>query len=217
MTETELEGELLDALDILARSARIHGLPDESLSLKDARRLLALHRGPDIPTALTAAETAKLRELARDKYVLEVGALLGYSTVVMAQVAKGVVSIDPHVGYPEDDPRPTFDAYMENLRRYGVAGRVRPFVKRWQDVTRDDDPYPYDMVFMDLTGHYEDTMELLMHLHPQWGWRLQTIAVHDCGHPDWPGVDRAVTEFRDFIGMHATFEQIDRLGIFTYI
>jgi predicted O-methyltransferase YrrM len=172
----------------------------------------------DIPTALTPAETEKLQSLARDKYVLEVGALLGYSTVALAQVARRVVSIDPHEGYPEDNPRPTFSTYWENLVRHGVKDKVQPYKATWQEVVAHEGgfPAPYDMVFMDLTGRYEDTMELLMYLHGEWGWRLKTIAVHDCGHPDWPGVDRAVEEFRKFIGMHATFQQVDRLGVFTY-
>jgi len=174
----------------------------------------------DIPTALTPAETELLQSLARDKYVLEVGALLGYSTVVLAQVAKQVISIDPHEGYPDNNPRPTWQTYRENLARHGVKDKVLPYKATWQEVAAHDEgglPAPYDMVFMDLTGRYEDTMELLMYLHPEWGWRLKTIAVHDCGHPDWPGVDRAVEEFREFMGMHAKFQQVDRLGVFTYV
>lgn len=171
----------------------------------------------EIPTALTPDETTKLQEIAAGKYVLEVGALLGYSTIALAQVAEHVFSIDPHDGYPENDPRPTWGAYIDNLQRHRVSEKVTPIKARWQDVAENGGlPVPYDVVFMDLTGRYEDTMALLMHLHPEWGWRLKTIAVHDCGHPDWPGVDRAVAEFRDFIGMHATFEQVDRLGVFTY-
>lgn len=174
----------------------------------------------DIPTALTLAETEKLQEVCRDKYVMEIGALLGYSTVAIAQVAKRVISIDPHEGYPEHDPKPTFETWSENVKRYGVRDKVIPIVDTWQNACNLNLgrlPYPYDVVFMDLTGKYEDTKECLMHFHPEWGWRLQTICVHDCGHPDWPGVMKAVKEFRDFLGMHSEYEQVDKLGIFHYV
>jgi len=171
----------------------------------------------DIPTALTKAETNKLREICADKYVLEIGALLGYSTVAIGQVAKCVMSVDPHENYPEHNPQPTFEKWLANVIRYDVFDRVIPMQGMWQDVLSDDIPAPYDVVFMDLTGKYEDTKECLMHFHPEWGWRLKTICVHDCGHPDWPGVMKAVKEFKDFLGMHCTYEQVDRLGIFQYI
>ena len=170
----------------------------------------------DIPTALTESETTALQAIVKDKYVLEIGALLGYSTVVMAQTAKCVTSIDPHEGYPEDNPRPTWAPYLANLRKHQVQGKVLPIRDTWQHAVKEGLPAPYDVVFMDLTGKYEDTHELLMYLHPEWGWRLKTICVHDCGHPDWPGVDRAVQEFVTFLDMHARFEQIDRMGVFRY-
>jgi hypothetical protein len=175
----------------------------------------------DIPTALTLAETEKLQEICRDKYVMEIGALLGYSTVAIGQVAKGITSIDPHEGYPEHDPKPTFETWLANVKRYGVLNKITPVRNTWQNAFSLYDrkwkcPLPYDVVFMDLTGRYEDTKECLMHFHPEWGWRLKTICVHDCGHPDWPGVMEAVKEFRDFLGMHAIYEQIDKLGIFHY-
>jgi methyltransferase family protein len=174
----------------------------------------------DIPTALTTKERFALQAIVRDKHVLEIGALLGYSTVIMAQNAKRVVSLDPHEGYPEGAPRPTWERYLANLDMYGVREKVIPVQATWQAAVGtlpSDCLYPYEVVFIDLTGKYEDTKEALMYFHPEWGWSLKTIAVHDCGHPDWPGVDQAVAEFREFIGIHATFEQVDRLGIFRYV
>ena len=47
-------------------------------------------------TSLTVNETATLRQLAKNKRVIEVGAAFGYSTVVLASVAVAVTSIDPH-------------------------------------------------------------------------------------------------------------------------
>lgn len=173
----------------------------------------------DIPTALTPAETAALQAVARDKYVLEIGALLGYSTLAIAQTARRVVSVDPHKGYPADNPRPTWDIYCRNLRRYPeLRERIHPMKRRWQDAFGWGSwVYPYEVVFMDLTGEYEDTRECLAYFAPEWGWVLKTIAVHDCGHPDWPGVMKAVEWMKKRLGpYHWTYEQFDRLGIFHY-
>lgn len=171
-----------------------------------------------IPTALTDAETDKLKRLAEGKNVLEIGSLLGYSTVILAQVAKHVISIDPHEGYPETAPKSTLTRYIENINEYGVAHRVTSVVSTWQDaLAPGHNLYPYELVFIDVTGKYRDTYECLRHFAPEWGWSLKTIAVHDCGHPSWPGVDRAVKDFQNDLGIHALYEQVDRLGIFTYV
>lgn len=170
-----------------------------------------------IPTALTDAESEKLKRLAEDKHVLEIGSLLGYSTVIMAHVAKQVISIDPHDGYPEDNPTSTLAQYVRNLNEYG-CNNVVTVVDTWENaLVPGHNYYPYDLVFVDFTGKYEDTLKCLLHFAPEWGWRLKTIAVHDCGHPEWPGVDRAVKEFQNRLGIHAVYEQIDRLGVFTYV
>ena len=78
----------------------------------------------DIPTALSAVEADALRSLSTGKNVLEVGALLGFSTVVMGQVANTVVSVDPHDGYPAANPRPTLEPFIANLSRFDVLETV---------------------------------------------------------------------------------------------
>ena len=58
-----------------------------------------MNSGPPIPTSLTPAETAKLRELAEGNVVLEVGSAYGYSAIHMAQAgAQHVFAVDPHAG-----------------------------------------------------------------------------------------------------------------------
>lgn len=52
-----------------------------------------------VPTALSLREDACLRHYARGRRVTEAGALLGHSTIQLAQTARGVVSIDRHTGY----------------------------------------------------------------------------------------------------------------------
>lgn len=103
----------------------------------------------DIPTALTPAETAKLQEVARGKVVYEAGALLGYSTVALAQVAKRVISVDPHTGYPQPNATSTWEQYLYNLERYGVLDRVRPFRADFQVHIPDGTDF---IAWGDLTG-----------------------------------------------------------------
>ncbi len=78
-------------------------------------RDVALPGGPAIPTSVTGAETVRLRELARGADVLEIGAAYGYSTVVLAQVARAVTSIDPHVTHR------SYETLRTNLAAYGIV------------------------------------------------------------------------------------------------
>lgn len=165
----------------------------------------------DIPTALTDAETAELQRLAAGKDVLEVGSLLGYSTVCLAQVAAHVHSVDPHVGYPVENPRPTLGPFMANLERYGVREKVTVHVGFDADVLPSLRHHQFDLAFLDMTGLYEDTLRgirLTVPLLRHWA----ALCVHDCGHPEWPGALAAVEDFATAIG--TTFRLIDRLGIF---
>jgi len=166
---------------------------------------------PDIPTALTKAESIALEMLAIDNRVLEVGALLGYSTVVMARVACQVVSVDPHQGYPERDPKPTLDEYLNNLERYGVIEKVVPVIGTIEKAGEFLDPEMFSLVFLDLTGRYEDTFQAMMNINCLHGGGV--LAVHDCGHPEWPGVQQAVQEFSKLEKIEPMI--VDRLAIFS--
>lgn len=92
-----------------------------------------------IPTHMTPEETEALVELARGKYVLEVGSWLGSSTVAMARVAERVWAVDwhrsdPHlaaaVGGMFDSARP----FLDNLDRAGVRDRVVVVIGRSEEV-----------------------------------------------------------------------------------
>lgn len=159
----------------------------------------------DIPTALTEAERNELKMLAHGANVLEVGSLLGHSTVTLAQVAQHVVSIDPHEGYPASEPRPTFQRFMENLERYGVRDKVTVIVDTHDKVVPWLQPRSFELVFIDATGEYDLTLDIIRSVKPlvNSGW----IAVHDCGHPDWPGALQAVESYG------RPFDLIDRLAI----
>lgn len=68
-------------------------------------------------TSLTEAEAQVLRESARGRKVVEIGAAFGYSTAVMAAVAEHVWSIDPHNVYPSRSNYSFLDD-MDALARY---------------------------------------------------------------------------------------------------
>lgn len=166
----------------------------------------------DIPTAVTLAEGNRLRELARGKRVLEVGSLLGYSTVLMAQVAKHVVSVDPHEGYPASNPRPTLWQFRRNIFLHGVADKVTPMIGTDDVVLPLLDTRQFGLVFIDGTGEYDMTLAAMRRAVPLLRY-CGALAVHDCGHPDWPGaMDAAETFAREG---RRTFELIDRLAVFT--
>lgn len=163
---------------------------------------------PNIPTAVTQDEADVLYMLARNKTVLEVGSLLGFSTIVMAQSAREVHSVDPHVGYPHDDPRqrPTLVPFWNNLERYSVRDRVV------LHVGTDEQVFPtmcqgfFDFAFVDLsltdgtTDRVIAWCKYLLH-------GLGTLAVHDYGHKEWPGATEAV----DRLGL--PFRLVDTLAI----
>jgi len=79
-------------------------------------------REPAIKAGVSDLEAAELRCLARGASVLEVGSAWGYSAVLMAKVARRLVSVDPHQDY---DSYPTFRA---NLIAHGVADKVTALI-----------------------------------------------------------------------------------------
>lgn len=142
----------------------------------------------DIPTALTAGETRLLQGMAAGRIVVEGGSLLGYSTVAMAQVARQVIAVDPHDGYPHFAPRPTLKAFTENIRRHQVAERVRPIVGI---VAQAFPKLTADACFLDLTAAFGVTFEAIEHAFQV----APIVAVHDYGRGGCAGATDAVDYF----------------------
>lgn len=167
----------------------------------------------DIPTAVTDVEADRLRFLAEDREVLEIGSLLGYSTVLMARVARVVHSVDPHEGYPINDPRPTLQPFIENLERYKVRPKVVAHLGRDAAILPLLQPAIFDFAFIDITGMYADTWNCLVR-----AWRVVRpggqIAVHDCGRNDWPGAGKAVADFsHQFYVNHRRVDTLEILEV----
>ncbi len=153
----------------------------------------------DIPTALTEVEAVALTQLAAGKRVLEVGSLLGFSTVTMARVAEHVTSIDPHEGYPVDNPRPTWPLFNGNLEHFGVADQVTAFkaddsMLLAYEVLEDGEE-AFEFAFIDATGTYEDTIRIIERVVDVMHVDAPILAVHDYGIAAWPGAGEAVRDY----------------------
>lgn len=94
---------------------------------------MILPRDIHILTAVTDEEATALAKLAEDKDVLELGAYLGFSTVVLASVAKRVWSVDWHEGDAHAGAADTWNSYRANLAAYGVDDRVEMCHGRFED------------------------------------------------------------------------------------
>lgn len=134
-----------------------------------------------IPSAVSKREAKVLQRYAKGKQVVEVGALLGYSTVALASAPAFVVSIDRHSGYT-NIPNDTYRQFRRNLWVTGVSSRVSPVVGDFLCMTN----YRADFTFIDLDGTYETTLSALT-LAPS-----AIVGVHDFERSNCAGVSMAV-------------------------
>lgn len=134
-----------------------------------------------IPTALSIAETRELGIFARHMRMVECGALLGYSTLVMAETASHVVSIDRHEGYGPS----TLHAFLSNIE--GCHDRITPVVADCRALLP---MLTCDRYFIDLDGTYETTRAVLEAIP----YRNIPIALHDFERNNCPGVIQAVLD-----------------------
>jgi predicted O-methyltransferase YrrM len=154
---------------------------------------------PHIVSAVTPPEAAKLAELATGANVLELGAHLGFSTVVMSRTAKLVCSVDSHVGLGPD----TWDIFQENLKAWGATGNVAPIRGLFEDVLPilAARGVEFDGCFIDGDHTLESVkrdLELAKPLVRLGGF----IAFHDYGRgPENGFPDFAVTEVADQFGV----------------
>jgi hypothetical protein len=104
---------------------------------------------PAISGWLRYEEGKALAALARGRRVLEVGSMLGLSTVCMAREADRVVSVDTRDGrgtvYAGTN---TLTSFLVNVTRHGVADRVVALVGTLAEVDAAAHG-PYDLAFID--------------------------------------------------------------------
>lgn len=144
-----------------------------------------------IPTAMSAREAQALQRFARGQRVVECGALLGYSTLVLADVATSVVSVDRHSGYGPS----TLRAFRSNIE--GV-----PNITSVVGDARDVLPHLCaERYFIDLDGTYETTRAMIDAIRGD-----AMIAVHDFARSHCAGVERAIRDCE-------VLEVIDTLAI----
>lgn len=154
----------------------------------------------DVAGWLSPVEGKALADAARGKRVLEVGSYCGLSTICLAQTAEHVTSVDTHDGRGTPHPRGTFTEFEANLRRFGVAGKVTPYVCKFKEfaaivggAAHDFTPplALYDLVFIDGAhdrGSVESDIAHALPLLAPGG----LLAFHDYGGHDHPAVKAAV-------------------------
>jgi predicted O-methyltransferase YrrM len=113
----------------------------------------------DIATFTSREEAQALQDICANKVCLEVGAFEGFTTVVMARVAKLVVSIDTHKGDAATQShvgrKDTLDAYVRNLTRYHVLHKTAILVGDTDEVLPRLEGFKFDVAFIDAEHTYE--------------------------------------------------------------
>ncbi len=161
--------------------------------------------GPAIVTSLTEREADCLHNLAMGKRVLEIGAAYGFSTVLMADVADSVVSVDHH-----KDVHGSLPAYLGHLETYGVQSKVTPVIadsRRALPKLRAQ----FDMAFIDGDHSYDGIKyDVLQCEGGLLSRRPAILALHDYHEDTCPGVTK-------FINDHFGPTQIHRLVDTLYV
>ena len=169
-------------------------------------RDVAIGNGPPINTSLTAAETAKLMELAKDGDVLEIGSAYGYSTCALALVAKSVVAVDPHTGHG------SLYELQANLNAYGVTDKVEIVAEMSQQALPRifDDQCRFDLVWID-GDHTAETVEHDVRFARSLLKPDGIIACHDYNEVTCPGVRQALDKLFGGPG-----DLTDTLAVYSY-
>ena len=135
----------------------------------------------DCPTSISRREAEALQRWAYGRRVIEAGSLLGGSTIIIAEVAAHVTSIDKH----QDYTTPTARRFHSNLLRAGLAGKVDSIIG---DCRVELPRSTGDFTFLDLTGDYLLTKQALL------ASTTPLVAVHDMGRVRCGGVEQAIRE-----------------------
>lgn len=135
--------------------------------------------------------------------ILELGAWIGGSTIVMAKTGRRLVSLD----YWGED---SFKRWADNVKAAGVYEQIVPIrgediqiMKAWLPVIGG----LFDFVLIDTSHTYPQTMSEFQLVYPlvkSNGW----IFFHDVGHPDYPGCKMAWEELKPILRNHTGAETL---------
>lgn len=158
--------------------------------VRSFRETLSLLR--DVTGFLSDAQARRLwdraRSLPAESHVVEIGSHYGKSTILLSAAARDgveVLAIDPHSCGPyasatDEEGERVHDAFHVNLRRAGVAHRVRHVRRRSQSqAALDEVRGAVDLLYVDGDHRYGHTHADLR----LWGSRVRPgglLFVHDC-------------------------------------
>jgi predicted O-methyltransferase YrrM len=159
------------------------------------KNLLEIAASAGVQGFLHAEEFEKLIELAAGKNVLEVGSFMGLSAYGMAWTARNVQCVDTFrantAGQFQMDTLTTLAAFDAAVARFT---NVKRFIGSSAEAATSVDVHgQFDFVFLDAMHTYEDVKSDI----ERWWPRVRnggTMAFHDYGHHDFPGVKQAVDE-----------------------
>lgn len=143
---------------------------------------------------LTEAEGRTLFDLALDKVCLEIGSFCGRSTVCIGQAAKVLHCVDPFNGQASVGPGWTADKLLQNCMVAGISGKLVLYPMLSWDASPLLQGHRFGLVFID-GNHSREACLHDLNLAKSLLAGSGKIAVHDYGHPNWPGVKKAVDEF----------------------
>lgn len=138
----------------------------------------------DIHTGVTPQEAEELARLAKGHHVLECGAWFGFSTIVMAAVARSVTSVDWHHGDEHAGLVDTQEQFERNLTRYGVRDRVEVIVGRFEDELPKLPQRRFAGAFLDGKHDLVSVSRDLRLIEPLINRAGCFLAIHDYGYVD---------------------------------
>lgn len=137
----------------------------------------------EVPGWLSGAEAECLAELARDRLVLEIGTFKGRSTLVMAETAKTVHTVDWHYGDAAVGDEWTLPCFFRNVWTRDLVDRVVAHVGRAENVLPLFAAETFDLVYVDGSHLFPDVKadieEATRVVKPD-----GTIALHDWGYDE---------------------------------
>lgn len=155
----------------------------------------ACGRGVVLDTSTTDAEIGVLKRLAAGNTVLEVGSCWGYSALQLAQVAKHVFAVDPHLeergGIPGSLP-----TMRQALRIFELESKVTICLSHSQEVlpALEATGAKFDLIFID-GDHRAPAVEHDLHHSLPLLSHGGALCFHDYTEQEWPDVQRVLDRF----------------------